>query len=99
MTRIRRPFQSAIVPVAELKYVRQLYVNGEACDLTGRPRTVEVRYVCNEKMGLLSFIERLEVCVHVCFCLWALVSILALRARSMLIAGDARHRNPPRART
>lgn len=37
----------------------QHYGNGQTCDLTGRPRTVEVRYVCNERSGSMNYLEAL----------------------------------------
>lgn len=49
----------------EDKHFRQLYSNGEVCDLTGQPRSVVVRYICNEK-NPITFLESLQVSVSVC---------------------------------
>ncbi|OWF41703.1 protein OS-9-like [Mizuhopecten yessoensis] len=48
------------------RYHSQQYINGTRCDLTGRPRKTEVRFVCEEGAGdTISRIDEPETCVYI----------------------------------
>lgn len=49
-----------------VRYVRQLYRDGEVCELTGSPREVEVRYVCAPgAQTLLASVKEPRSCSYV----------------------------------
>lgn len=51
---------SALVVDADNKQVRQRYVGGTVCDLNGVPRSVEVRFLCNDKPNGITFVGELQ---------------------------------------
>ena len=51
---------SRLVVDGEGKQVRQRYVGGTVCDLSGQPRSVEVRYLCNDKPNGITFVGELQ---------------------------------------
>jgi len=51
---------------ASLPYYSESYSDGTLCDLTGEPRTTEIRYYCNtEKVNLLKDIQEPSSCNYV----------------------------------
>jgi protein OS-9 len=62
------------------KRVTQRFVSGQVCDLTGRPRTVEIQYRCNPKAGALNYMEQLQepaTCEYLVVIVTPLVCILS----------------------
>ncbi|KAL8136958.1 hypothetical protein V2J09_002959, partial [Rumex salicifolius] len=49
---------------ASLRYHAHQYTNGTICDLTGRPRETEVRFVCSEPRAMISSITELSTCKY-----------------------------------
>lgn len=49
---------------ASQRYHAHQYTNGTICDLTGRPRETEVRFVCSEPRAMISSITELSTCKY-----------------------------------
>ncbi len=52
--------QSHLQVDAEQRLVRQTYVGGTMCDLNGQARSVEVRFLCNDKPNGITFVGELQ---------------------------------------
>lgn len=51
---------SALSVVPETKLVKQMFVGGTVCDLNGASRSIEVRYLCNDKASGVTFVGELQ---------------------------------------
>ena len=54
------PQISSYEPNLEQKFISQKYVQGTPCDLTGKPRSVEIRFLCNEKQNGMTYVGELS---------------------------------------
>ncbi len=51
---------STLLPDLETRQVKQKYVGGTTCDLSGQPRSIEVRYLCNDKPNGITYVGELQ---------------------------------------
>ncbi|XP_010541931.1 PREDICTED: protein OS-9 homolog [Tarenaya hassleriana] len=49
---------------ASLRYHSHLFTNGTICDLTGKPREIEVRFVCAETRAMVTSMTELSTCKY-----------------------------------
>ncbi|XP_010533104.1 PREDICTED: protein OS-9 homolog [Tarenaya hassleriana] len=49
---------------ASQRYHSHLFTNGTICDLTGKPREIEVRFVCAETRAMVTSITELSTCKY-----------------------------------
>ncbi|KFK22708.1 hypothetical protein AALP_AAs49083U000300 [Arabis alpina] len=54
----------ASTTAASQRYHSHVYTNGTTCDLTGKPREVEVRFVCAETRAMVTSITELSTCKY-----------------------------------
>ena len=49
----------------EMRYLAHAYTGGQKCELTGKPRSVEVRYTCHPTMNAITSVKEPASCSYV----------------------------------